>query len=45
MGKKKYQEGIFLKLESIEFHEYNQLIRIISTKFDQALGIAYPNLI
>lgn len=45
MGKKKYQEGIFLKLGSIEFHEYYQFIKIISTKFDQALGIAYPNLV
>ena len=45
MGEEKYKEGIFLELESIEFYEYIKLINIISTRFDIALRIKYPNLV
>ncbi len=44
-GEENYTEGDVLKLELTEIDEYCQLIENLLSKFDQALSIAYPNLV
>ena len=45
VGKEKYKEGDLLKLELTEIDDYCQLIENLLYKFDQALGISYPDLV